>query len=242
MALTEPSFRLSRRAWWWVEGIVPVVGVVTIAAVCAAVAVVGGPWRFAVAGLVVVLGIVAGLLLTAGFGAERIHARVAAARSGWARSCAGATMQPDGPADQRDIALALPRGWRVVGARGRVRFDVDGVPVRAETWVLRAAGGSRRAPARREVVRADAITGDARLSLPIGAAVDPLLVTPAGKADAAEPVWAPAVRVRVAGHRDMLATLSIGDGRVILFALDDPRHDTMMQRAALVRDVAGLIG
>ncbi len=96
---------------------------------------------------------------------------------------------------------------------------------------------------RREVVAADARTGPARVSVPIGATADSMLVTPAwAGSQTAEPAWLPAVRERVARHEDLLATLTIGDDRVVLLALDDPRPETTVARAHLVRDVAAMIG
>src|SRR5690606_39373024 len=111
------------------------------------------------------------------------------------------------------------------------------------TWVLRAVAGSRRARRRGEVIGADARTGGGRCWVRIGAMADSLLVTPGWVRDrlAQEPAWMPAVRERVARHEDLLATVSIGDDRVILLALDDPRPETTERRARLVRDIVAII-
>lgn len=235
---------LSRRAWTRVSGILPVTAVGTIAAVCLC-ALIPVPQMLStlIVGATVLAGVLVGVAWNARSGAEAVHRRVALARAAWAGQRHGAEILPDGHADPRDVALALPRGWRVESARGRVRFAVVGTVVGAETWVLKAVVGSRRAPRRREVVRAEIPTLGARVRVPLGAALDSLLVTPAWaeSADAVEPPWLPEVRDRIARHDDLLASLTIGDDRVILFALDDPRPATMLSRAELVRDVAAII-
>ncbi|MFD5224539.1 hypothetical protein ACFWHT_02850 [Microbacterium sp. NPDC058342] len=234
---------LTRRAWTGAAGVVPIVGVASILAAALAAALVPGPAVLIVVLAVVLVGGALGLLLVRHRGAEGRHRRVAAVRDAWAAARPDAVREPDGAPDARDVALALPRGWRVESARGRVRFEVDGAVVHAETWVLRAAGGSRRDPRRREVVVIAARTGAVRAWLPIGASVDPLLVAPSwGDAASPEPSWMPAVRERTAAHEDLLAALSVGDDRVVLFALDDPRPQAMLARARLVRDVAARIG
>ncbi|SJN42546.1 hypothetical protein FM104_12035 [Microbacterium esteraromaticum] len=224
-------------------GIVPIAAVATVVAGGVAVGLTTGIVRTIVVVVVLVIGTAGGFLWAARGGAEAMHRRVAGARAEWAQTRRDATWEPDGLADSRDLSLALPSGWRVEAARGRVHFDTDGVAVHAETWVLRAANGSRRAPRRREVVRTAARTGDARWWVPLGAAADSMFVVPrwAGEQAAPEPSWMPAARERVAQHDDLLAALTIGDDRVILLALDDPRPETMVARAKLVCDVAALI-
>lgn len=241
--VTARGTDLGRRAWTASGAILPVAGGGTLATVCIAAGLTSG-WAQAVTIVAaLVIGVGGGLLWAARRGADAIHRRVAAERAAWVQTRRDASLQPDGPADERDVALALPRGWRVEAARGRVQFLQDGAAVRAETWVLRAVVGSRRAPRRREVVVASAPTGAARVSVPLGVVADSMLVTPAwvraGQTN--EPAWMPAVRERVARHDDLPASLSIGDDRVILFALDDPRTETMLARASLVRDVATMI-
>lgn len=234
---------LRRRTWTGIAGVLPVVGVATILLASVAAVVVPGRAVYIVVPAVVLVGIATAVLLMRRRGAESAHRHVDAVRTEWARGRADAERAPDGEADPRDIALALPRGWRVEIARGRLRFRMQEAAVRAETWVLRPTGGSRRDIRRREIVGADASTGGARMWVPLGASIDPLLVTPAwaGSDDAAEPGWARAVRDRVRSHEDVLAALSIGDDRVILFAVDDPRPEAMLSRAQLVRDVARLV-
>ncbi|GEA82733.1 hypothetical protein [Cellulomonas uda] len=236
--------RLRRRSWTAAGAVLPVTGVATIAGCVVAAGLASGPAQRIVVAAVLVVGVLGGVLWRRAGGAEATHGRVASARAAWARTWNGARLVDDGPPDPRDAALALPRGWRVEAARGRLRLAVSGMPVRCETWVLRAVPGSRRSPVRREVVAADARTGPARVSVPIGATADSMLVTPAwaGRRGTAEPAWLPAVRERVARHEDLLATLTIGDDRVVLLALDDPRPETTVARAQLVRDVAAMIG
>lgn len=237
-----PGIRLTRRSWTAVGGILPLVGVATIIAGCLAVTLLEGPAKALAALAVLVLGVAGGILWNRRRGAEATHGAVASARAAWARTRPDATIEPDGEADPRDIALALPRGWRVEAARGRLRFDMAGTTVRAETWVLRSRG-ARRAPGRREVVRTDARTDGIRVWIPLRSSLDSMLVTPSWVPDdsAAEPAWLPVVRDRVARHEDLLAALAIGDDRITLLALDDPRPETMLTRAQLVRDVAALI-
>jgi hypothetical protein len=235
--------RLGRRAWTAVGAVLPVTAVATIAGCVAAARLVRGPTQGVAVVAVLMVGVVAGLLWQRAGGADVTHRRVASARAAWARTWSGARLEPDGEADPRDAALALPRAWRVEVARGRLRLPVAGVPVRCETWVLRAEPGSRRSRARREVVAAEASTGTARVCVPIGATVDPILVTPTWGfgGQSGEPEWLPAVRERVARHEDLLAALTIGDDRVVLLAIDDPRPETTVARAHLVRDVAAMV-
>lgn len=224
-------------------GILPIVAFCTIAAACAvAVVPVERVWSTAILVAVVLLGAGAGLIWAKRAGTAATHARVAAARANWAATWHGAVVEPDAAADPGDVSLALPRSWRVRSARGRVSFAVDRMPVRAETWVLEPGPGSKRSPARREVVGVDVPTGPVRLWVPLGSTADPLLVMPSWLDRVSEePVWLPAVRDHVAAHRDILASLTIGDDRAILLALDDPRPGTMLKRAQLLRDVAAII-
>ncbi|WP_377319826.1 hypothetical protein ACFJIY_13505 [Pimelobacter simplex] len=230
-----------RRTWTRAAGIVPGAGVATIAGCSVAAALGAGPTGVLA---VLVAGVAAGLLLTWRWGPAAAQGRVGAARADWVRAHPGAVLDPDGPASPQDVAFALPRGWRVDEARGRLRLVVHDVPVRAETWVLRAAGGSRRAPRRREVVATDVPTGTARAWVPLRTSADSMLVAPAWarEAGAREPDWLPAVRARLQEHEDLPAALTIGDGRVVLLALDDPRPATTHARAALVRDIRLLLG
>lgn len=232
---------LSRRTWTGSAGIIPIVGVATILAASVAAVAVPGQLAYIVVPAVVLVGIVVAVLLVRGRGADSAHRQVDAARTAWADARPDAEKVPDGAVDPRDVALALPRGWRVETVRGRLRFAVQETSVRAETWVLRAAGNSRRDARRREIVAADVPTRAARMQFTLGASVDPLLVTPAWSDGAAEPGWASVVRDRVRRHDDVLAMLTVGDDRVILFAVDDPRPETMLARAQLVRDVAALV-
>lgn len=233
-----------RRTWTAAGAVLPVTAVATIAGCCAAAGLVRAPARQVAVAAVLVVGVVVGALWQRVAGVGAAHARAASARAAFARTWRGAGLDPDGAADPRDTALALPRGWQVEAARGRLHLPVAGVPVRCETWVLRAVPGSHRARRRREVVVTPAPTGAARVCVPIGTAADSMLVTPAwvsGRGPA-EPGWLPAVRERVARHEDLLAALSVGDDRVVLLALDDPRPETTVARARLVRDVAAVVG
>lgn len=234
--------RLAQRSWTRVGGIIPGVAVATILGCCVAAGLTTGTVRAVAVVAVLLIGVAGGLFWAARGGAEATHRRVDTARDDWVRMRPGAMRQPDGPADPRDVALALPRGWRVEAARGRV--VLGSAAVRAETWVLRAVPGSRRARRRREVVVAAARTGGVRVVVPIGAAADSMLVMPRWAREQAtpDPAWLPAVRERIARHQDLLAAVTVGDERVILLALDDPRPETMLARAQLVGDVAALIG
>lgn len=235
---------LTKRSWTIASGVVPLIAVATIAAACACAVLPLGHQASTIAPVVVILlGLLVGFLWRACSGAAALHHRITAARAEWARSWRDATTAPDGAADPRDVVLALPRGWRVEAARGRLRLDVAGTTVQAETWVLRAVVGSRRAPRRREIVQTRAQTDGVRAWVPLGVAADSMLVTPAwgGSPDPVAAAWLAAVRDRVARHEDVLSSLTIGDDRVILFALDDPRPETMLRRAELVRDVAAII-
>ena len=234
--------RLGLRTWV-AAAVLPVSAGATILGAACSGALAEGPARAVVLLAVPAAGAVGGVLWARVGGTGRTHRRVASARAAWARTWSGARLEHDGSADPGDAELALPRGWRVELARGRLRLEVGGAPVRCETWVLRAAPGSRRSRVRREVVATDARTGPVRVHVPVGSSADSLLVTPAwvrrGHQD--DPVWLPAVRERVARHRDVLGSLSVGDGRVVLLALDDPRPGTALARAELVRDVAVLV-
>lgn len=235
---------MAKRSWTMTAGIVQMVSIVTfLVAYTATTLLAGLTWRTDLLIVVLLSGVIAGLVWRSFRGVEAIHRRVAAVRSAWAHGREGAAAEPDGVPDPRDIALALPRGWRAVAARGRMRLTMSGTTVRAETWVLEAAAGSRRAPRRRELVRTSVVTGGVRVWVPVGVAVDSLLVKPAWarSPDVDGPVWLPAVRDRVARHTDILSSLTIGDDRVVLFSLDDPRPETTVERARLVTDVADII-
>lgn len=239
----EPAHDLTKRSWIRASGVGPLVFSVTFAGACAVVALTDGMVARLLLTLVILAGVAAWLLLRARRGAEHIHRRVTAARLAWAESRHDAHMAPDGPADPRDVSLALPMSWEVVAARSRLTFVEAGRFVRAETWALKAAGGSKRAPDWREVTRVDAETGDVQVWVPLGLTADPLIVKPAWarSPDGDGPVWLPAVRDRVARHTDILSSLTIGDDRVVLFSLDDPRPETTVERARLVTDVADII-
>ncbi|MFK4761367.1 hypothetical protein ACI3KS_10575 [Microbacterium sp. ZW T5_45] len=71
----------------------------------------------------------------------------------------------------------------------------------------------------------------------------PLITKPAWarSPDGDGPAWLSAVRDRVARHTDVLSSLTIGDDRIVLFSLDDPRPETTVERSRLVADVADII-
>lgn len=241
---TRPGRRLSVRTWTMVAGILPIVSFVTLTAgILAGQLPVEQVWKGAIISAVILVGAAIGILWGRRAGVEVVHSRVAATRVRWVESWHGAVLLPDAPADPGDVALALPRSWRAESARGRVRFALSGTPVRAETWVLKAGPGSKRSPRRREVVGVDVPTGPDRFCISVRESIDPLHVTPSwfSRAEPLEPAWRQAVRDRVARHKDVLASLTIGDDRVVLFAMDDPRVETMLRRAELVRDVAAII-
>lgn len=248
-AVTAPQ-PLTARSWTRAAGVLPITAVATILLCCLAAGLTAGPARLVLVPAILLLGVAAGLLWNRVRGPEAVHRIVAAERRRAVDARAGASLLADGEADPRATALALPRGWRVESARGRLGFALPGASVHAETWVhgetwvLRAVVGSRRAPRRREVVWAEVPTAAARVHFALGVVADSLLVTPAwaGRTGGRpEPAWAPAVRERLAGHDDLPGALTVGDDRVVLLALDDPRPETTERRAALVGDIAVII-
>lgn len=235
---------LTARSWTRAAAVLPVSAVATIVACSVAAGLTTGAARFLLLPVVLLLGAAAGLLWSRARGAEAVHRAVATARRSAADSHPGDALDADGDADPRASALATPRGWRVESARGRLRFALPVLSVHAETWVLRAVVGSRRAPRRREVVIVDLPTGAVRAHFALGVVVDSMLVAPAwaGSRDGRpDPVWASAVRERLAMHDDLPGALTVGDDRIVLLALDDPRPATTRRRAALVRDIAAII-
>lgn len=230
---------LTRRTWLFVPLILPVTGLAAVAAgaVTASLAPAGLKALLGWAVILVVIGL--GLVWSRLAGARTQHRRVAAARAVWAQSRTDAELRADGAADERDAALLERPRWRVESARGRLRFTAGGVPMRAETWVLRARGRSRE---RREVVVAEAAVGERRMWLPLGAS-SALLLQPGwvGRSAAADEPWLAAVQELAEESRGAVSGLAIGDDRVMVVGADDPRIDTMLARADLVADVVRLI-
>lgn len=170
-----------------------------------------------------------------------MHRRVAAARTQWAR-VNGWQLAPDGEPSPGDVALALPRSWRVAAARGRIRRAIDGREQRIQTWALRPVPGSRRREERREIVAVECPTGDARFATSNVPTIDPLTVMPAWATPRApEPAWADRVREVVRAHRDQTLSLSVSDGRIVVLAVDDPRPETSQKRLDLALAVARIV-
>ncbi|GAB2512360.1 hypothetical protein GCM10027064_07590 [Microbacterium petrolearium] len=246
---TAGAPRVPKRAWTRASGIYPVVGVATLAAVCAVVALTESMDDALTRILLVVVilaGVAIGLLLSRRTGAEAMHRRVQAARAEWARRH-GWHALPDAEADPADVALALPSGWwRDVAARGRLGRAATGEQtVRIETWVLQSLPGSKRHPERREIVRIACETGAERFTVSNVPTIDPLMIAPSWwsgrSARGSEPRWAEQVRSLVTARKGMPFSLSVGSGRVVLLALDDPRPQAAEARVELVRAVARLV-
>ncbi|MDT0156253.1 hypothetical protein Q9R19_01305 [Microbacterium sp. ARD32] len=237
--------RLSKRSWTASSGVVLIVIVATIVGAIVAAGLTTGVVRQILVPVVVIVGALLAVRLNRTRGVRQNEARVAAVRAAWAPTWNGASFEPEGEPDGQSVGLALPQGWQLWAVRARLRFPVSGTQVSAETWVLESAPGSTRSPAFREVVWAGASTGSARVSIPLGQSIDPLLVKPAWADVDGEgadgTAWMPAVRERVARHHDLVSTLTIGDDRVVFLAVDDPRPEKMVERAQLVRDVAAIV-
>ncbi len=242
---------LGRRAWTGAAGRSLLIAVGTIVVAVIAAVLTGGlpqPIRVAIVAAVLVVGVLVAVLVVDRRGAEAIHASVEAARAAWAQHH-GWVPVADGPADPADVELAVPRGWSVTAARGRIVGARAAGTARAETWVLRAVPGSRRQPRRREIVVVPARTGAVRLAVSTVATADPLLITPAWTRGGrttwlgtdAEPAWAARVRDRVAAHADLPLTVTVGADRVVVYALDDPRPQTLEARLALATEIAGIV-
>lgn len=237
--------KLSKRSWTASSGAVLLVIGATIAGTIVAAGLTAGVVRQVLVPVVVIVGVLLAVKVNRSHGAGQNEGRVAAARTAWAQTWNGAAFEREGAPDPQSVALALPLGWRVWAVRARLRFPVSGTPVNAETWVLESAPGSTRSPAFREVVWTAARTGAARMFIPLGQSIDPLLVKPEwGDVDgtgADEPTWTPAIREHVARHQDVVSALTIGDDRVVFLAVDDPRPEKMVERAQLVRDVSAMV-
>ncbi|WP_261166466.1 hypothetical protein [Microbacterium sp. Marseille-Q6965] len=242
---------LGARAWTGTAGRPLFVGIGTVAAAVLAAVLTGSlpqPARMGIVAAILVAGVVLALVVSGRSGVEAVHGRVAAARAAWA-AAHGWTQGGDGPADPQDVDLAIPRGWSVTAARGRIMTADQSGATRVETWVLRAIPGSRRQVRRREIVVVPAATGQVRFAASNASLPDPLLITPAwtqgGRrswtgADE-EPAWAGRVRELVSAHRDLPLSVTVGLGRVVVFAMDDPRPETAAARVALARQVAAII-
>lgn len=230
---------LSRRTWLFTPLILPVTGLGAVAA-GAVVAVLVADDLGSILGWVAILVVIGlGVVWNVLAGAEVQHRRVAAARAQWARSRPDAAVVADGAPDAQDAELLRRHAWRVQRARGRLRFEATGTPVRAETWVMRAMSRSRL---RREIVAADVETGSLRVWIPLAAPASPLLEPGwAGREPEPDPTWLPAVRARSAEYEGIVSGLAIGFDRVIVIGSDDARIETMLARAELVHDVVQII-
>lgn len=247
--LRDAGDRLPRRPWTRAAGIQPLTLAGTTAAVLASVLVTAAlpvPVRALIVVGVIGVGVGVFVAARARWGREAMHRRVGAVRRAWCRQH-GRRFEGDGDADPVDIRLALPRGWRVLGTRGRMRCALaGGVEGRVETWMLRASPGSSRGERAREVVvvpaRVPGLAGRPGFAVERGLSIDPALISPvgSGRENTAEPVWADEVRAAVAAHRDVAFTVVVGEDRVLLFALDDPRPRTSLARLELARTVAAI--
>ncbi|GGH38791.1 hypothetical protein [Microbacterium album] len=243
--------RLPARPWTGAAGIQPLALAGTIAAIFASMfltAALPRPAQVAIVIGLIGLGVAVFFAVRARWGREALHRRVAAAREAWCRRH-GWRFEGDGDPDPFEIGIALPRGWRVLGARGRMRGPLaGGAEGRVETWALRALPGSTRGENGREIVvvpaRASGLPGRGCFAVQGGVpTIDPLLVAPpwTDGRETAEPGWAEEVRGAVAAHRDMAFTAIVAHDRVVIFALDDPRLPTAMARLVLARTVAEIV-
>ncbi|MBM7516172.1 hypothetical protein [Nocardioides nitrophenolicus] len=229
---------VTRRTWTRAAGVVPLTALAAIAACVGAVLLTAGashPTQLLVAVATLVAGALAVLVAARTLAPDAVHRGVGAARAAWAREDPAVELGADGAADAADALLALPRGWRVAAARGRVVVPQG----RVETWVLRAARGSGRSDRRREVVVVPAATGTARASF----GDRPHSLSPAwAAAGQVEEPWATEVRRRIGRHQDLPLAVVIGEQRVLVIALDDPRPETARARVELARDIAAIVG
>jgi len=185
--------------------------------------------------------------------------RVSAARQQWARTHGWSYRRDGGAVPPGTAALALPRGWQPPRVLAALSGQATGREALVQTWMLQLRlGAGRRRTSCREVVVVSAATGDHRCAVLSGAQLDPLLITPSwanpGKNDldaatgtlavgdtAAMASWVPSVRAAVAAHKDLPLTVTVGQGQVVVFAMDDPRTSTMQSRLELATRVADLI-
>lgn len=238
----------TRRSWTRAAGVVPVTAATTMTAGICAVAVATGSGRVAQSlalSAALLIGALTAFVLWRTLGPDAVHRAVADARAAWARGASGVDLVPDGAADPTETELALPRGWRVLAARGRLREHTVEPPARVETWVLRAAHGSQRASRRREVVVVPVVAGDTRMTFSGGPGGGRSLVTPGWASDIRvddEPSWAAAVRRRIEQQEDLPISVTVGQQRVLVFAMDDPRTQTARSRIDLARDIAEIVG
>lgn len=253
---------LGRRSWLWASGVPLLSGGVTLAGLAAATALTADQPR--TVSLPILLGVLvlgAGLYLAARALAGRavVLRRVGAARQQWARAHGWSYRGDGGTEPPSTAALALPRGWRPPRVLAALSGQVTGREALVQTWMLQLQpGAGRRRTSCREVVSVSAATGDHRCAVLSGARLDPLLITPSwaspGKNDldaatgtlavgdaAAAASWVPAIRAAVAAHKDLPLTVAVGQGQVVVFAMDDPRTSTALSRLELAAQVANIV-
>lgn len=192
---------------------------------------------------VCVLGFV---LARARFGATAMERRLGAKRSAWAAR-RGWRAEPFGEADPGDADLLLAPRWRVEYVVARAQRRGPRGEERVETWRLRGPMGSIPRTTHREIVSITAATGPVRFAAPSIASAGSILGAPAWtragrrwSLPQTEPVWADRVRGLLAAHDDLPLMIAVGNDRVVVSAVDDPRSEAAEARIELARAVAAV--
>lgn len=255
---------VARLSWLWSQGAVLLVPVLALVVLVGLTPVLTPLPRFAqllIFTVIIGTAVLAGVSVHRRWGATaRLH-RLAPVRAAWAAQHGWETA-PNGVPDQDEVALALSRGWRADQALLRLRREGPAGQSRIETWKLRAMPGSTRGTAYREVVSVPARTGSGRFAVTNRATIDPLLGPPRwvdgaregwdagygaegrarGAGAGSAPEWTRRVRDLATAHQDVMLTVAVGGGRVVVCALDDPRPATAETRLALAHAVAAVVG
>ncbi|WP_022917047.1 hypothetical protein [Ruania albidiflava] len=253
---------LGRRSWLWASGVPLLSGGLTLAGLAVATAHTADQPRTVSRPIllgVLVLGACLYLAARALAGRAVVLRRVGAARQQWALAHGWSYRNDGGTAPPSTTALALPRSWQTPRVRAALRGRAAGREANVQTWMLQLRpGAGRRRTSCREVVAVNAATGAHRCAVLSGGQLDPLLITPAwatpgrndldaatgtlGVGDATVMTsWVPAIRAAVAARDDLPLTVTVGQGQVVVFAIDDPRTSTMQERLDLAVRVANIV-
>lgn len=151
--------------------------------------------------------------------------------------------------ERRVVAdLLLARNWRVEYVVARAQRQGPRGEERVETWRLRGPMGSIPRTTHREIVSITAATGPVKFAAPSSASAGSILGalawTRAGRrwsVPQAEPVWADRVRDLLAAHDDLLLMIAVGNDRVVVSAVDDPRSKVAEARIELAQTVAAVV-